>query len=43
MTEILSKQTSSEVFAQEENLLDWNEVLNNFKRTFGQDIYESWI
>ena len=43
MTEILSKQTSSEVLAQEENLLDWNEVLKNIKTTFGNDIYESWI
>jgi len=24
-------------------LLDWNEVLKNFKTTFGNDIYESWI
>ena len=43
MTEILSKQTSSEVLAQEENLLDWNEVLKNFKTTFGNDVYESWL
>ena len=43
MTEILSKQTSSEVLAQEENLLDWNEVLKNIKTTFGNDVYESWI
>ena len=43
MTETLSKQTSREVLAQEENLLDWNEVLKNIKTTFGNDIYESWI
>jgi len=43
MTEILPKQTSSEVLAQEENLLDWNEVLGKFRTTFGNDIYESWI
>ena len=43
MTKTLSKQTSSAVLAQEENLLDWNEVLKNFKTTFGNDIYESWI
>jgi len=43
MTEILPKQTSSEVLAQEENLLDWNEVLEKFRTTFGNDIYESWI
>ena len=43
MTETLSKQTSSEFLAQEENSLDWNEVLKNIKTTFGNDIYESWI
>ena len=43
MTETLSKQASSAVLALEENLLDWNEVLKNFKTTFGNDIYESWI
>ena len=43
MTEPLSKQASSAVLALEENLLDWNEVLKNFKTTFGNDIYESWI
>ena len=43
MTETLSKHTSSAVLALEENLLDWNEVLKNFKTTFGNDIYESWI
>ena len=43
MTETLSKQTSSAVLALEENLLDWDEVLKNFKTTFGNDVYESWI
>jgi len=43
MTEILSKQSASVVTAQEENLLDWNEVLKKFKITFGSDVYESWI
>ena len=43
MTETLSKQASSAVVALEENLLDWNEVLKNFKTTFGNDVYESWI
>ena len=43
MTKIFSKQTSSVVLAQEENLLDWNEVLKKFKTNFGNDIYESWI
>ena len=43
MTDTLSKQTSSEFLAQEENLLDWNEVLKNIKTNFGNDVYESWI
>jgi len=43
MTETLSKQTSSAAVALEENLLDWNEVLKNFKTTFGNDVYESWL
>ena len=43
MIETLSKQASSAVLALEENLLDWNEVLKNFKTTFGNDVYESWL
>jgi len=43
MIETLSKQASSAVVAVEENLLDWNEVLKNFKTTFGNDVYESWL
>ena len=34
MNEILSKRASSKVLTEEENLLDWNEVLKNFKITF---------
>jgi len=43
MTEILPKRPSSILLAKEENLLNWNEVLNMFKKTFGNDVYESWI
>ncbi len=43
MTETLSKQASSAVVALEENLLDWNKILKNFKTTFGNDVYESWL
>jgi len=43
MIETLSKQASSAGVALEENLLDWNEVLKNFKTTFGNDVYESWL
>ena len=43
MTEIISKQSSNILLPKEENLLDWNEILEKFKKTFGNDIYESWI
>ena len=43
MTDILSKETSNVTLAKEENLLIWNEILEKFKKTFGNDIYESWI
>ena len=43
MTEILSKQSSNVLLAKEESLLNWNEVLEMFKKTFGNDVYESWI
>ncbi len=43
MTDILPKQDSNILVAKEENILNWNEVLEKFKRTFGNDIYESWI
>ena len=43
MTESLPKRTLSDVAAQKENLLDWNQVLKKFRTAFGNDIYESWI
>ena len=43
MTDVLSKETSNVFLAKEENLLVWNEILEKFKKTFGNDIYESWI
>lgn len=43
MTDILSKQTPSMLSAKEENLLNWNDTLEKLKKTFGSDIYESWI
>ena len=43
MTEILSKQPQGISFAKEENLLNWSELLEKFKKIFGNDIYESWI
>ena len=43
MTRILTKQNIDILLAKEENLLNWNKVLEEFKRAFGNDIYESWI
>ena len=43
MTKVLSKQNTSNFLTKEENLLHWNEVLEKFKQTFGNDIYDSWI
>ena len=43
MKENLSKQAASNVFAKEENQLDWKNVLKELKITFGSDVYESWI
>ena len=43
MKEVLSKKNSNANSAEEENLLNWNEVIVKFKITFGNDIYESWI
>ena len=43
MTRILTKQNIDILLAKEENQLNWNKVLEEFKRAFGNDIYESWI
>ena len=43
MTEILLNQSSNDLLVKEENQLDWNKVLEKLKKTFGNDIYESWI
>ena len=43
MSKILPKENTNLFFAQEENQINWNEVLNKFKQNFGSDIYESWI
>ena len=43
MTEILSNKSSNVLLVKEENQLNWNEVLEKFKKNFGNDIYESWI
>ena len=43
MSESLSKKAQSAVPLQEENVLDWKEVLNKFQLSFGNDVFESWI
>ena len=43
MTDILQKQTTGVPFLKEENLIKWDEVEIKLKKTFGNDIYESWI
>ena len=43
MTEISLKQSSNYFLAKEENQLDWSKVMERLKKTFGNDIYESWI
>ena len=43
MIDMLSKQTPDILLAKEENQLNWNEILEKFKKTFGNDVYESWI
>ena len=43
MEENLSKLDTSNMLAQEENLLDWKQILKKFQTTFGDDVYESWI
>jgi chromosomal replication initiator protein len=43
MSEILPNQPTNVLHVKEENQLIWNEVLEKFKKVFGNDIYESWI
>ncbi len=43
MPEILPKKVLKSSSAKEENILDWNQVLEKFKSSFGNDIFESWI
>ncbi len=40
---MISKKNYITPAAKEENLIDWNAALEKFKKTFGNDIYESWI
>ena len=43
MTEISQKKIKDASLIKEESLLNWNDLLEKFKSTFGNDIYESWL
>jgi|TARA_B110000438_G_scaffold300184_1_gene351985 chromosomal replication initiator protein len=43
MKETSPKQTSNILLAKEESQIKWKEVLEKLKKTFGNDIYESWM
>jgi len=43
MKELQPNQKQSVFLAKEENQLNWTEVLEKLKKTFGSDIYESWL
>ena len=43
MPKTLPQQNNEILLAKEENFINWNEVLEKFQQTFGNDIYESWI
>ncbi len=43
MTDTQTKQKTSVPIAQEENQINWDDVLVKLNKNFGKDIYESWI
>jgi chromosomal replication initiator protein len=43
MIKTLTKQQQGTLTAKEENILQWEKVLEKFKENFGNDIYESWL
>ena len=43
MKEILPKKNQQTFASQEEHVIDWNDILKNFKKSFGNDVFESWI
>ena len=43
MIKTLTKQQQGTLSAKEENIIQWEKVLEKFKITFGNDIYESWL
>ena len=43
MIKMTLNQSSSSPLVKEENQLNWNEILEKLKKTFGNDVFESWI
>ena len=43
MSENLSIKHADTPLAKEENILDWHKLITNFKSSFGNDVYNSWI
>ena len=43
MNEIILTQPSNNLSIKEESQLNWNEILQKLNKSFGSDIYESWI
>ena len=43
MIKLSSEESLGKLLSNEKKLLNWNEVLEKFKTTFGNDVYESWI
>ena len=39
-----NKSTNQKLYtSEEENLINWNNILNSFEKTFGSEIYSSWL
>ena len=43
MNDLMSKNNINTLVAKEEKTINWNEILDRLKKTFGSDIYESWM
>tara|TARA_B110000438_G_scaffold246998_2_gene248902 strand:- start:1118 stop:2506 length:1389 start_codon:yes stop_codon:yes gene_type:complete len=43
MSETLQKQNGITLLVKEENLINWNSVLEKLQVNFGNDVYNSWI
>ena len=43
MSELLTKKNLEVSSVKEENILDWNLVQESFEKSFGSEIYSSWL